>query len=107
MVEGHKISKKVEADKFLEHIQEYEQENIEITKHTFFHFSDEQRKIYNESWVKEMFFNEIPILVGIQNNGLWALFYKYEKKIFRFIVDMQPDKIYIVTLYIIDETEIP
>lgn len=107
MVQGHRIKEKIEISRFLEQIQEYEDKNIEITRHTFFHFSEKQREFYNESLAKELLLNNEPFFVGIQNNGLWALFYKHNKEIIRMIVDIQVNKIYIVTFYIIDETQIP
>lgn len=107
MAEGHKIKKKVEITLFLECLKEYDKDNIESTSHTFFRLSNKQRKIYNESFIKEIIFNENPFLVGIQNNSLWAVFYKHDKDIFRIILDIHPNKIYIVTFYIIDSTQIP
>ena len=107
MAEAHKIKRKIEIDKFLEQLQEYEEKDIGTSYHTFFRFSKKQREIYNESFVKELLFNQTPFLVGIQNNNLWALFYKYEKEIWRIIIDIQIDKIYIVTFYKIDEWQIP
>jgi len=95
MVPGHKIKKKIEISKFLEMIQEYEEKDLETTNHTFFRLNETQREVYTEEKIKEIFFNEEPFLVGIQNNDLWALFYKYEKKIFRVLVDLQPCSILI------------
>ncbi len=107
MVDGHKIKKVVEIKDFLEYINDYDKGDIETTSHTFFRFSEKQRRIYNESFIKELIFNETPFLVGVQNNGLWAVFYKQNDNIFRIILDIQPNKIYIVTFYIIDSTQIP
>ena len=107
MAEGHKIKEKLEISVFLECIKEYQKEDIESTSHTFFRFSEKQRRIYNESFIKELLLNDIPFLAGIQKNRLWAVFYKHKGNIFRIILDMQPNKIYIVTFYIIDSTQIP
>ncbi len=107
MVEGHKIKKRMDLNTFLELIKDYNKENIETSKHTFFRFSEEQRKIFNESFIKEFIINETPFLIGIQNNGLFALFYIHNKEIFRMIVDMQTNKIYIVTFYKIDKEQVP
>jgi len=108
-MEGHKIKEKIEVSKFLEQIQGYKKEDIEATSHTFFHFNEKQRKIYNKNWIKEKLFNDIPFLTGIQNNGCWALFYKSEKETWRIIVDIdiQTNKIYIVTFYKINNEQIP
>lgn len=107
MVEGHKIREKVEVEKFLEYVWEYKKEDIEPTSHTFFRLSEKQRNIYTKSFIQDIILNETPILTGIQNNNLWAIFYKHEKDILRIILDIQPDKIYIVTFYIINEEQIP
>jgi len=90
MASGHKIKKKIEVKKFLEMIQEYEKEDLETTNHTFFRLSEKQRKIYTEERIREIICNETPFLTGIQYNSNWALFYRYNKKIFRIIADLQP-----------------
>lgn len=109
MTKGHKIKQKIDINKFLEQIREYEKSDVRSTEHSFFRFSEEQRKKYNKNLVRELLFHETPFLVGIQNNGLWAIFYRYEKEIFRIILDfdVQDNKIYIVTLYLINEFQIP
>jgi len=107
MVKGHKIRQKVEIDKFLEQIQGYDEKDFETTDHTFFHFSEKQRKTFNKVWLTEILLHENPFFVGIQYNNLWAAFYKYKKSIFRIILDIQANKVYIVTFYIIDESQIP
>lgn len=107
MVSGHKIKTKIESDKFLERVREYEKEDIESTKHTFFRLNEKQREIFNEGKIKEILINEIPILAGIQYNNLWAVFYKYKKDFLRIIIDIQLNKIYIVSFYLIDKTQIP
>ncbi|MCK4647525.1 hypothetical protein KAT24_01180 [Candidatus Pacearchaeota archaeon] len=107
MVSGHKIKTKIELNEFLERIREYEKKDIEPTKHTFFRLNEKQREILNEGKIKEILTNEIPILVGIQYNNLWAVFYKYENDFIRIIIDIQLNKIYIVSFYLIDKTQIP
>ena len=107
MVIGHKIKKKVEVNTFLEMIQEFEEKDIRISPHSFFRFNEKQRETYNQKFISEILLHETPFLVGIQNNGLWALFYKYKKEIWRIIVDFQIDKIYIVTFYKINREQIP
>lgn len=88
-------------------IQEFEEKDIETTPHSFFRFSEKQREIYNRKFISEILLYQTPFLVGIQNNNSWALFYKYEKEIWRVIVDLQIDKIYIVTFYKINREQIP
>jgi len=107
MVFGHKIKKKVNVNTFLGMIQDFESKDIGISIHQFFRFSGKQKKIYNEDFIRGFLLNETPFLVGIQNNDLWALFYKLEKDIWKVIVDIQIDKIYIVTFYKIDREQVP
>lgn len=107
MVEGHKISKRVEISKFLDIIKQYDETEIEASSHTFFRFSKEQRKIFKEDWIKDFIISEAPILVGIQNNGLYAVFYRYKRKILRIMLDIRTDRIIIVTFYFVSEEHIP
>jgi hypothetical protein len=45
MVDGHKIKKRIEINKFLEQIREYDKGDVETTEHTFFRLNEKQRKI--------------------------------------------------------------
>jgi len=108
MVKGHKIEKKVEVETFLETIKNYTEEQIITTQHTFFRLDEEERKIFKESMLKEYLLAKVPILAGIQHNRNYAVFYDYSKnEALRLILDIQADKIEIVTFYIIDKSEIP
>ena len=47
-------------------------------------------------------------LVGIQFNGNYAVFYDYSKnEALRLMLDIQPNKIEIVTFYLPDKTQVP
>ena len=47
-------------------------------------------------------------MVGIQYNGCYAVFYKYEKQRFiKIIIDIKTDKIYVVTFYVIEKNQLP
>ena len=108
MVKGHKVEKKIEVKTFLETIKNYTEEQIITTRHTFFRLDEEERKIFKEDVLKDYLITKIPILVGIQHNRNYAVFYDYSKnEALRIILDMQPGKIEIVTFYIIDKSEIP
>ncbi len=107
MVFGHKIKKKIGVNTFLDMIQELEEKDIETAPHSFFRFSEKQREIYNRTFIIGLLMNKTPFLAGIQNNDLWALFYKHKKEIWRIIADIQIDKIYIVTFYKINREQIP
>ena len=108
MAKGHKIEKRIDVKTFIETIKNYTEEQIITTQHTFFRLDEEERKIFKESVLKEYLTAKIPILVGIQHNRNYAVFYDYSKnETLRLILDMQPNKIEIVTFYIIDKSEIP
>jgi len=85
MIFGHRIKKRIEINKFLEQIQGFEEKDIDTSHHSFFRFSEKQREIYDNEFIKNILLHETPFLAGIQNNGLWALFYKYKKEIWRVI----------------------
>ncbi len=108
MVKGHRIERKIRVNKFLETIKNYSKENIICTKHTFFRLSEEQRKIFKCNDIKDYLLEKDPYFVGIQYNGCYAVFYKYEKKDFiRIILDIKPNKIEVITFYVIDLSQVP
>ena len=108
MVKGHRIEKKVEVETFLDIIKSYTRNQINTTDHTFFRLNEQQRKIFKESVLKEYLLAKIPILVGIQFNGNYAVFYDYSKnEVLRLMLDIQPNKIEIVTFYLPDKTQVP
>ena len=108
MAKGHRIEKRIEVKTFLEIIKGYTEEQIVTTQHTFFRLNEEERKIFKEPVLKEYLSAKIPVLVGIQHNRNYAVFYYYSKnEALRLIIDIQPNKIEIVTFYIIDKSEMP
>ena len=109
MVYGNRINKKIEVEEFLETIKEYSKEQIECTNHVFFRLSEKQRENFTCETIKEYLFHKTPFLVGVQENGNYAIFYRYKKKKFlRIIADITIiRKINIVTFYLIDESQIP
>ncbi len=108
MITGHKIGKSVDIKIFLETIKNYTEEQIVTTKHTFFRLAEKQRKIFKDIIIKNYLLIKEPRLVGIQNNNLYAVFYDYHKdEALKLILDIQPNKIEIVTFYITNKREIP
>ena len=96
---GNLIARKIKVEEFIQIIEGYKSEQIECTDHTFFRLSEKQRKIFKCEKLKEYILHDTPIMVGIQNNGNYALFYKHEKKIMRMIADIQHQKVKIVSFY--------
>jgi len=107
MIKGHKIEKKIEIKDFLDIIKDLSEEDINTTDHTFFRLNKKQRKIFKEKVINEFILGDTPILVGMQFNGCYAVFYKYQKDTLRVTLDVQPNKINVVTFYIIDNEQIP
>ncbi len=108
MVKGHRIKRKVELNNFSNMMENYSKKNIICTDHTFFRLSEKQRKVFKCEKIREYLFHEIPHFVGIQHNECYAVIYKYEKKKFiRIMLDIIPDKINVVTFYVIDDYQLP
>lgn len=80
---------------------------ITSTAHTAFHLKKAERDIFIDQIIKEYINIENPMLVGLQKNGCYAVFYRYGNDILRVILDMQINKIEIVTFYIIDKKQLP
>lgn len=107
MLESTKIIKKVSIEKLFETIKKFSKENIECTQHTFFRLSEKQRKIFTCNELRETLLNNKPFLGGIQHNGNHALFYKYQNKNLKLVVNINNRKVKIVTFYFIQEWQIP
>lgn len=103
MFYGIKIVRIVEIANFLEIIRDYKPEQIICTDHTFFRLSESQRKIFKCETLRELIIHDEPLSVGLQQNGNYAVFYKHEKKVIRVIIDLQNEKINIVTFYFVNQ----
>lgn len=108
MIKGHKIENKISIGKFLDIVKNYTEEQIITTDHTFFRLAEKQRKIFKDIVIRDHLLGKDPILVGMQYNGNYAVFYDYSKsEALRLILDIQPNKIEIVSFYIISKNDIP
>ncbi len=107
MIKGHKIKKEISIIDFLEIIKHLDEENINTTRHTFFRLNEKQRKVFKEKLIKDLILEGIPIFVGTQFNGCYAVFYSFDKEIIRITLDIQLNRINIVTFYIIDKNQMP
>ena len=81
--------------------------HVHTTDHTFFRLNEQQRKVYKEKIIKLLILGQDPVFIGIQYNGNYAVFYKYEKATVRIMMDIQPTHINVVTFYIVDDDKIP
>lgn len=109
MIKGHRIESFEDVAIFFERISSFDSAAIECTSHTFFRLSEKQRKIFTCDALKEILLNKMPLKVGVQYNGNYAVFYKAKEKlhVIRIILDFKPAQISIVTFYIIDVEQMP
>lgn len=107
MFDNTKIKKRVDVGDFIKLIQKYAPEQIECTDHTFFRLSEKQREIFTCNELKGILKKEKPFLAGIQHNGNYAIFYKYQNKNLKIILNIGGRKVNIVTFYFIEEWQIP
>ena len=104
---GNKIIKEVEVGEFSDIIKKYSKNQIECTRHTFFRLNEKQRKIYTLGELIKILMEEKPILVGIQENKNYAVFYKYKEKHLKIILRIDFRKVNIVTFFFINEWQLP
>ena len=108
MVDGHRIERKIEVTNFLDLMKNYNYSNIECSKHTVFRLSEKQSKSFKCSNLIELLLTKEPKLVGIQYNGLHAVFYKNQNNNYiKILLDISLKKIEIVTYYTIDLSQLP
>ena len=107
MFDEHKIKGKIKISDFIKELRDYGYDYIETTKHTFIRLSEKQRKIYTEKVLKNILFNETPLEVHLQKNDNYALIYNFDenKKLLKILVSLTPNKVYIVTFYILNKEQ--
>ena len=107
MIKGHKIELEIEIKEFLDWIRNIKEADIITTKHTFFRLKEGERKVFKDRIIKEYILSDTPILVGKQYNGSYAVFYNYYEDVLKLILDIQPNKINVVTFCILDSKQLP
>ncbi|MEK6827437.1 MAG: hypothetical protein AABX99_03065 [Nanoarchaeota archaeon] len=92
MIDEHKIKEKIKVSEFIKELRDYGYNYIESTKHTFLRLSEKQRKIYTEETLKKIIFDEIPLEVGLEKNGNYALIYNFNegKNHLKILVSLTP-----------------
>ena len=106
MISDHNISEKISKKDFLEKIKNFEDKDIEITDHTLFRLNQKQRKVYESGVLKDFIMRKTPIEIEKQENGNLAVLYYYEEdRIIKILIDLSPNKIYIVTFYILSKRQ--
>jgi len=106
MILGHNKKGKISIKDFSERINKFK-DKVETTKHTFFRLSEKQRKIYDEKTIKDILLNQKPLQIWEQENKNYAVFYLFkENRILKIILSFYPDKVYIVTFYILNKEQV-
>ncbi len=105
MIDGHKIESKISIKSFLIKFNNYSSEKIDITPHAFFRLSQKQRKLYKEEDLLNTIHSVMPIEVSIQKDGRYAVIYPFENKLLKVLLEIYPNKIYIVTFYILNKKQ--
>jgi len=107
MLDEHNLKEKIKVSEFIKKIKDYGENNIESTNHTFFRLNQKQRKIYTEEQLKTIIFNDIPVEVGVEKNGNYAVIYNFNegKNRLKILLDLSPKKVYIVTFYILNKDQ--
>jgi len=107
MLDPNKIKVKIQVNDFIALLRDYLPENIEDSGHAFKRLSQRQRELFTIEETRNILLKDKPFLVGIQENGNYVAFYKYQGKNLRIILKMESQKIKIVTFYNILEWQIP
>jgi hypothetical protein len=107
MVKGHKIEKRVKIEDFRDMMDRFTEYDLITTEHTFFRLRQGDRKVFKDIIIKDYLLGQEPLLVGLQFNRNYAVFYRYGKDILKIILDVQADKIYVVTFYIMNKDQLP
>ena len=108
MVSSHRVIEKISIHRFAEKMKYYSEKDIYCTSHTFFRLSDTQKLNINQDAIRDLLKNHEPVLVGMQANGCYAVFYKYPRQRFiRLIIDIKKDSINVITFYMITNSSRP
>ncbi|MBS3053846.1 MAG: hypothetical protein J4469_05080 [Candidatus Aenigmarchaeota archaeon] len=108
MIIGTMIKKKLDEESFYQKLRNYTRDKIECTPHSFFRFSEEQRKRFNCDFARDILLNRKPILAGLQYNGNYALFYDFEdNKLLRIMIIFISGRIRVLTFYTIEKHQLP
>lgn len=99
MVKMHRIERVIQVEDFLKIIEHIGEEQITTTGHTFLLLEEGERNVFKERVIKEFIRTKVPVLVGVQRNGLYAVFYRNEKELLKLVMDIRPDRIQVVTFH--------
>ncbi len=107
MVSPIKIIEKIELKDWNKTISDYSELKIIVSDHTLFRLSEKQRKVFKAQELISLLLKEQPILIGLQNNKRYAVFFKKNKFLLRIILEINKEKVEIKTFYNIKFEQIP
>lgn len=102
---GHLITGWLEISNFVDILEKYK--DIKISEHAKMRLTNKQRGL-DEDDIKQIILHKLPEKIGLQSNGLFALFYEQNKDDYvKIIVNISITKIFIVTFHNIDKQGLP
>ncbi len=97
-----RIVKKIDYFEYKNLIERYKNK-IEINPHAYFRLNQAQRKVYKDGHLMSILKEEQPNLIGIQQNGRYAAFFKRKEGYLRIIFQIKKNNnIEIITFFITD-----
>ncbi len=91
-----RLVQKVEASVFQDWISNHE---VRVGSHALFRLNEAQRNIFKEAELM-LFLRQKPVLVGLQQNGRYAAFFRKGDNYLRIIFERSYKRIEIGTFYI-------
>ncbi len=76
---------------------------ITLSPHARDRLNDAQRKFFTEEELRKIIIREVPILVGIQHNGRYALFYRRSRGFTKIICANVAHSLEIITFINLDQ----
>ena len=97
-----RIAKKIDYFEYKSLIERYKNK-IEINPHAYFRLNQSQRKVYKDDYLISILKEEQPSLIGIQQNGRYAAFFRRKEGYLRIIFQIKKNNnIEIITFFITD-----
>ena len=94
------LVKEVTVEQYQDLLREHP---IFVNSHALFRLSQAQRKLFKEQELIHILKNQQPNLIGIQQNGRYAAFFKQKQGYMRIIFQLTPQGIEIGTFYNIEK----
>lgn len=102
MSKGSKIERIMAIEDFLKIIEDIKEEQVFLTEHSIARLKEGERNVFKERVIKEYVLTKTPIMVGIQRNGVYAVFYQVGRDLLKVLLDIQPSNLRVVTFHIED-----